>query len=323
VIGRVAARAAIAGILLALNGTASAQAIYPSKPVRLIVPYAPGGGTSVVSRLLGQKLSELWKYQVIVDNRPGGNTIIGSELMVKSPPDGYTLLFVTSTHTINPALLKTPYDAIKDFAPVSTATRSPFMLVVHPSLPVKNLREFIALAKSRPGQLDYASSGTATAPHLALEVFSMAAGIRMHHIPYKGGGPALIDLMGGQVQVHLTAPPNLIPNIRNGRIKGLAVTGDNRLAALPELPTFSEAGLPSFNLTNWNGFLAPADTPRAFIDKIAADIAKVLQLSDIRDQLVAQGQNGWASGPEQFAALIRSEVAIFAKVVKAVGITAN
>src|SRR6185436_19808162 len=259
--GQVVARA-ILGIVLALAGTASAQPVYPGKPVRLIVPYAPGGGTSVVSRQIGQKLSEMWKFQVIVDNRPGGNTIIGSELMVRSPPDGYTLLFVTSTHTINPALLKTPYDAIRDFAPVSTVSRSPLMLVVHPSLPVDNLRGFIALAKSRPGHLDYSTSGMATAPHIALEVFSMAAGIRMHHIPYKGGGPALVDLIGGQVQVHMTAPVNLIPNIKNGRIKGLALTGGGRLAALPDVPTFSEAGLPSFNLTNWNGVLAPADTPK-------------------------------------------------------------
>src|SRR5690606_8632515 len=191
--------------------------------------------TSAVARLLGQKLTESWGQQVIVDNRPGGNTIIGSEAMVRSAPDGYTVLMVTSTHTINPSVIKTPYDAVTDFAPVTTLTRSPFGLVVHPSLPVKNLREFIALAKSRPGQLDYASSGIGTSNHLALELFSMLAGIDMHHIPYKGGGPAMIELIGGQVQVHMNVPVNLIPNIKAKRIKGLAVTGDERLAALPEV----------------------------------------------------------------------------------------
>jgi tripartite-type tricarboxylate transporter receptor subunit TctC len=199
---------------------------------------------------------------------------------------------------------------------VTTLTRSPFGLVVHRSLPAKSLHEFIALAKTRPDQIDYASSGTGTSNHLAVELFSMLAGIRMHHIPYKGGGPAMNDLLGGQVQVHMNVPVNLIPNIQAGRLRGLAVTGDTRLAPIPEVPTFREAGLPAFDMTNWFGLLAPAGTPEPILDKLAAEIARILQLSDIRERLAAQGQEPWSSTPEQFGALIRSEIERFAKVVR-------
>jgi tripartite-type tricarboxylate transporter receptor subunit TctC len=319
-IRKAAAGAAMIGTLLALAGTASAQAPYPSRPVRIIVPYAPGGGTSVMSRLIGHKLMELWGQNVIVDNRPGGNTIIGSQTLVNASPDGYTLLIVTSTHTINPSVLKTPYDAVRDFAPVSTLSRSPFGLVAHPSVPAKNLRELIALAKSKPGQLDYASSGIGTANHLALELFGMLAGIKMNHIPYKGGGPALVDLIAGQVQLHMTVPVNLIPNIKNGRVRGIAFSSEKRLAAVPEVPTFIEAGLPAFNAKNWNGILAPAGTPGPIIDKLATDVMKVLQMPEVRAKLNAQGQDAWGSKPQEFAALIKSELDTFAKVTKATNI---
>ena len=318
-----APRAAVAGVLLILAGTASGQQAYPSKPIRLILPYAPGGSTSVTGRLLGQKLTEGWGQQVIVDNRPGGNTIIGSEALVRSPPDGYTIMMVTSTHTINPSILKTPYDAVKDFAPVTTITRSPFGLVVHRALPVKTLKEFIALAKSRPRQIDYASSGTGTSNHLAVELLSMHAGIKLNHIPYKGGGPALIDLLGGQVQLHMNVPPNLIPNIKAGRLRGLAVSGEARVSALPDVPTFTEAGLPAFTLTNWQGILAPAATPKPIIDRLAAEIAKALQTPDMHDKLLSLGMSAWSMTPEQFAALIRSDIDTFAKVVKAANIKAE
>jgi len=315
--------AAVAGALSVLAGMAGAQQPFPTKTVRLILPYAPGGSTSVSGRLLGQKLTEGWGQQVIVDNRPGGNTIIGSEVLVRSPPDGYTIMMVTSTHTINPSILKTPYDAVKDFAPVTTITRSPFGLVVHPSLPVKNLRELIAFAKARPGQIDYASSGTGTSNHLAVELLSMHAGIKMTHIPYKGGGPAMTDLLGGQVQLHMNVPPNLIPNIKAGRLRGLAVSGEARLPSLPEVPTFAEAGLPAFTLTNWQGILTPAATPKPIIDKLAADIAKALQTPDLRDKLASHGMTTWSMTPEQFAALIRRDIDTFAKVVKAAKVKAE
>jgi len=317
------ATAAIACMSLLSGGMAGAQQAYPTKSVRLILPYAPGGSTSVSGRLLGQKLTEIWGQQVIVDNRPGGNTIIGSEALVRSPPDGYTIMMVTSTHTINPSILKTPYDAIKDFAPVTTITRSPFGLVVHHALPVKTLKEFVALAKARPGQIDFASSGTGTSNHLAVELLSMHAGIKLNHIPYKGGGPAMTDLIGGQVQVHMNVPPNLIPNIRAGRIRGLAVSGESRLPNLAEVPTFTEAGLPAFTLTNWQAILAPAATPKPIIDKLAADIATALQTPDLRDKLAAQGMSGWHMTPEQLATLIRSEMETFAKVVKIANVKAE
>ena len=321
---KTAAYLAVAGMLLPCAGPAFGQAAsFPSKTLRLILPYAPGGSTSVTGRLLGQKLTEGWGQQVIVDNRPGGNTIIGSEALVKSPPDGYTFMMVTSTHTINPSIIKTPYDAVKDFAPVTTITRSPFMVVVHPSLPVKDLRGLIAFAKARPGQIDYASSGTGTSNHLAVELLCMHAGIKMNHIPYKGGGPALIDLLGGQVQLHMNVPPNLIPNIKAGRLKGLAVSGEARLASLPEVPTFAEAGLPAFTLTNWQGILAPAATPKPIIDKLAAEIAKALQTPDMHDKLLALGMSAWTMTPEQFAALIRTDIDTFAKVVKAANVKAE
>lgn len=314
------ARVALAGALLAFSCASVAQATYPTKPIRLILPYAPGGSTSTIARLIGHKMTEHWGQQVLIDNRPGGGTVIGSELMARSPPDGYTLLMVTSTHTINPSLMKLPYDAVRDFAPVSTLTTTGYVLVVHPVLPVKTLREFIALAKARPGQLDYASSGTGTANHLATELFSMLAGVKMQHIPYRGGGPAIIDIMGGQVQVHINVPTNLIPNIQTGKLRGIAVTGASRLLALPEMPTFAQAGLPQFTSGNWNGLLAPAGTPKPIVDALATEIGRILQLPDIREKLLSQGVSTWINPPDRFADLIKSEMATFDKVIKTANI---
>jgi tripartite-type tricarboxylate transporter receptor subunit TctC len=315
--------AAMVAALLLFAGAASAQAPYPSKMIRLILPYAPGGSTSAVGRLIGHKLTESWHQQVLVDNRPGGGTMIGSEALVKSPPDGYTLLLVTSTHAINPSTLNTPYDAIKDFAGVTTLTRAPFGLGVHPTLPVKSLREFIALAKARADEIDYASSGQGTSNHLAVELLSMLAGIKLHHIPYKGGGPAMNDLLGGQVQVHMNSPVNLIPNIQAGRLRGLAITGEKRLAPIPDVPTFREAGLPAFDMNNWFGLLAPAGTPKPILDKLAAEVGRILQLPDIQERLAALGMTPWSSTPEQFDALIRSEIDRFAKVAEKAHIKAH
>jgi tripartite-type tricarboxylate transporter receptor subunit TctC len=314
------ARAALSGALALCACAAFAQQPYPSKPIRIISPYAPGGSTSTIARLIGYKMTESWGQQVLIDNRPGGSTVIGSEALVRSPADGYTLIVVTSTHTINANLMKLPFDPVKDFAPVSTLSNTGYVLVVHPSLPVKNLREFIALAKSRPGQIDYASSGTGGANHLATELLCMLAGIKMQHIPYKGGGPALTDVLGGQVQVHMNVPTNLLANIKNGRLRALAVTGESRLAAAPEIPTFAEAGLPQFTSGNWNGILAPAGTPRPIIDKLAAEIAKILQMPDIREKLQSQGVTAWINPPDRFAALIKSEIATFGQVIKSANI---
>jgi tripartite-type tricarboxylate transporter receptor subunit TctC len=298
---------------------ASADESYPSRPVQLIVPFAAGGSTSVIARLVGQKLSEGWHQPVIVVNRPGAATAVGTEAVFRSAPDGYTLLVVSSSHAINAILRKTPYDAVRDFAPVSMLTHSPYVLVVHPSLPVKNLKEFVALARSRPDELDYASTGAAN--HLATELFAIAAKVKMHHIPYKGGGPAIADLLGGHVQVHITTAVNMIPLVNNGRLKGLAITGDKRLPALPNLPTFGEAGLPAFKSGNWNGMLVPAKTPPSIVAKLSGDIGKVLQMPDIREKLDAQGNFAAASSPEEFSALIKSEIERFAEVVRVAHIT--
>ena len=311
-------RAACLAIATGLSAQVLADDNYPSRPVRVIVPFAAGGATSVVARLVSQKLSDEWRQPVVVDNRPGGATAVGTEAVFRSASDGYTILFGSSSFAINASLRKTPYDPIRDFAPVTRLTRSPYVLVVHPKLPTSTLKAFIALAKSRPGELDYASTGAAN--HLATELLALTANIKMNHIPYKGGGPAINDLLGGHVQVHITTAVNMIPLIDSGRLKGLAITGDERLPALPKLPTFTEAGLPEFNSNNWNGVLVPAKTPRPIVSKLATDIGKVLQMPDVREKLDAQGNFAWASTPEQFATLIKSEIDRFAHVVKAAGI---
>lgn len=315
----IAPRVALFFLAATAAGSATAQN-FPAKPVRIISPYAPGGSTSTVARLVAEKMTEAWGQQVLVDNRPGAGTVIGTEAMVKAPADGHTLLMVTSTITINPSLVKLPYDTLRDIAPIGTVTTAGFMMVVHPVLPVKTLREFIALAKSRPGQIDYASSGTGTANHIATELFSMLAGVKMQHIPYKGGGPAMTDLLGGHVQVHVNQPTNLIPNVKNGRLKGLAVSGDTRLPALPELPTFAEAGLPQFTSTNWNGLFAPAATPKPVIDKISGELMRILQLPDMRSHLQAQGLTAYVMPADKLAALMRTEMGTFAKVIKSANI---
>lgn len=313
-----APRVALVCLMSSLAISASADENYPTKPVRLIVPFAAGGATSVIARLVGQKLQEGWNQPVIVDNRAGGATVVGTEVVYRSAPDGYTLLAASSSHSINASLTKTPYDAIRDFAPVTLLTRSPYVLVVHPSLPVKTLNEFLALARSRPGELDYASSGAAN--HIATELFAIIGKIKMHHIPYKGGGPAIADLLGGHVQVHITTAVNMIPLINNGQVRGLAISGDKRLPALSNLPTFAQAGMPAFTSQNWNGILVPAKTPRAIVNKLAADIGKVLRMPDIGAKLEAQGNFPAPTTPEAFATLIKSEVDRFAEVVKSANI---
>jgi len=306
--------------LMGLAGSVAAQEPYPSKPIRFITPYAPGGSTTVVARLIGQKLTEAWGQQVIVDNRPGGNTIIGSEALVKSAPDGYTILLAGTPHVVNPSMLPTPYDAIKDFAPVATATSNEILLVVHPSVPANNLGEFIALAKSRPGQLNYATSSTGGSPHLASELFNIMAGVKTQHIPYKGGGPAVTDLLGGQVQMIFAIPTNVIAHVKGGRLKAIAVSGESRLSALPQVPTFTEGGLPGFSVKTWYGVLAPAGTPKPIIDKMSAEIARILAMPDIKEKLDSQGFETFISTADEFAALIKADLAKYAKIIKAADI---
>ena len=310
------------GVMMVIAGSVAAQQAFPSKPIRFIVPFPPGGSTDPVARLVGQKMTESWSQPVIVDNRPGGNTVIGTEALVKSAPDGYTILLVApSTHVVNSLLLRNlPYDSMNDFAPVATLTRSEYILAFNPSVPADNLQELVALAKSKPGELNYASSGSGTGTHLAGELFNMVAGVKIQHIPYKGSGPAVTDLIGGQVQMYLCSPAVAIPHIKSGRLKAIAVSGETRMTALPQVLTFAESGLPGFDATTWYGVLAPAGTPKPIINKLSSEMAKIVVMPDIKDKLVSQGMGPFHSGPEQFAALMKADMTRFAKVIKAANI---
>lgn len=315
------ARILFIALLMAFEVGAYAEEVYPSKPIRFIIPFTPGGSTSVLARLIGQKLSENWGQQVIVDNRPGGNTIIGSETLVKSPPDGYTILQVTPFHVTNPHLVsKLPYDPIKDFAPVATLVVSEFILVLNPQVPAGDLRELIALAKSRPGQLNYASTGNGGATHLASEFFNIMAGVKIQHIPYKGTVPALTDVIGGQVQMVFAIPIIAIAHIKSGKLKAIAISGEKRMSTIPQVPTFTEAGLPNFDVKAWYGILAPAETPKDIVNKLSTEIGRILALPDIQEKLLGQGMEPYVSTPEQFAALIKADLAKYAKIVKAANI---
>jgi len=315
-----ATAARIVALLMFIAGPAAAQPAYPSRPIRLITPYPPGGGTTVVARILSQKLTEAWGQQVLVDNRPGGNTIIGTEAAAKAPPDGYTLVMEVSTFAIVPSLVPAPYDPVKDFAPIANVAKSDYVMVVHPSVTASNLQEFIALAKTRPGQFNYGSTGTGGVQHLAGESLNIVAGIKMQHIPYKGSGQLLPELVGGQIQVSFQVPITAIPYIKSGKLKALAIGGDQRLPALPQVPTFAEAGLPGFEVNTWFGILAPAGTPRAIVDKLSAEFAKILATPDTTQKLDALGSSPFYSTPEKFAEIIKADVAKYAKIIKTAGI---
>jgi len=317
----VAARTLTAGLLIALAGPAAAQQAYPSKPIRIIVAFPPGGGIDIAARLVGQKLTESWGQQVIVDNRPGGNTVIGTEALAKSPPDGYTLLAMSVTHVINALLIPNlPYDSLKDFAPVATLANTASVLVLHPSVPANNLQELIALAKSRPGQLNQASTGSGGVGHLAIELFNIIAGVKMQRVPYKGGVQSIIDLTGGQVQMAIQPPIFVIPHIKSGKLRALAISGEARSPTLPQVPTFTEAGLPGYDVKIWWGVLAAAGTPQPIVDKLSTEIAKILATPDIKEKLDSQGVVPFLSTPDQFAALMKADTAKWARVIKTANI---
>lgn len=297
-------------------GMAFAQPAYPAKAVHFVTPFPPGGSLDPLTRMSAQKLGEMWKQPTVVENRPGGNSIIGTQAVARAAADGYTILVAGTPHVINPSLFPTPYDALKDFAPICTIARSRQILVVNRSLPVKSVKEMIALAKARPGQLNYGSSGAGNTNHLAGELFSMLAGIRMTHIPYKGAGPALTDLISGQLHLSFHVPISALPHVRSGRLRALATTGENRIQSAPDIPTFAEAGMPGFDMQGWTGMFAPAGTPKAIVDRISADMARVLTSPDIVDRLIGMGQEPFVSTPEQFGALLRSDLAKYAKIIK-------
>jgi tripartite-type tricarboxylate transporter receptor subunit TctC len=313
-------RVFVVGLLGVTAGATFAQPAYPVKPVRVITPYSAGGVNDLIGRPVVQKLSESLGQSVIFDNRPGGNTIIGLQAVARAPADGYTLLQLSGSYLLTTLLLPTPFDAAADFTPVATIASTEYILVVHPSLPVKNLKELIALAKARPGQLNYASTGTGGAVHVTTELFKMMTGIDMVHIPYKGGSPAVADLVAGNVQLHFSAPITVVPFIRSGRLKAIAIGGEKRSPALPSVPTFTEAGLPGFDVRAWYGWLAPTGTPRPIIERLSTEISRILAMPAIRENLQSQGMEPFVSTPEQMAKRIAADRERFAKIVKTANI---
>lgn len=308
---------AVAALTLACAG-ASAQS-YPAKPIRLVVPYPPGGPLDIMARAIGQKLTEAWKQPVVVDNRAGAGGNIGADLVAKSPADGYTLLMgAVATHAINPSLYsKIPYDPVKDFTPVALVAQVPNILVINPSVPAKSVRELIALARAKPGYLNFGSGSTGSTGHLAGELFNTMAGVQMVHIPYKGAAPAMADLLSGQVQLMFDNLANALPNVKAGRLRALAVTTLARSAAMPDLPTVAESGLPGFDLTTWFGLMVPAGTPPEIVARLNAEIVRALNAKDMRERLQKMGAEPPADNtPEHFAAFIGTEAAKYAKVVK-------
>jgi tripartite-type tricarboxylate transporter receptor subunit TctC len=310
---------AIAGTV-AIAGVCMAQT-YPAKPVRVIVPFAPGGGTDILTRTIAPKLSEVLGQQLVIDNRAGGGSTIGSEMAAKAVADGYTLLMVDTSFTTNPSLYrKLPYDSAHDFAPVSLMAAAPVILIVHPSVPVRTVKEFVALAKAKPGQLNFASGGAGSSTHLGGELLKLVAQIDLVHIPYKGTGPAVADVLGGQVVMMFAGISSVKQHVRVGRLRAIAVTGDKRSPAMPEVPTFVESGLKGVDSGTYWGCLAPAATPKDVVNKMSAVMASVLRLQEIQVRLVDLGFDPIGGSPEQFAANIQSETEKWARVIKTAGV---
>ena len=321
---RLAGCAALAA-LFACAGAASAQPTYPAKAIRYVVPFPAGGPLDIVARAIGQDLGKSWGQPVIIDNRPGAGGNIGADLVAKSPADGYTILMgAVSTHAINVTLYgKLPYDPIRDFAPVTLITSVPNVLVLHPSLPARNVRELIALAKARPGQLNFASGSTGSAGHLAGELFKTMAGVDMVHIPYKGAAPAVVDLLAGYVSLMFDNMSSALPNIKAARVRALAVTTLKRSPLLPQLPTISEAGLRGFDISTWFGIFAPAGTPPDIVAKLNAETVRILHTPEMKERLLLLGAEPVGNKPDEFAAFVRLEIQKYAKVIKASGAKAD
>jgi tripartite-type tricarboxylate transporter receptor subunit TctC len=296
-------------------GFVNAQTDYPTKPIRFIV----GPGPDSLARLFGQKMTEAWGQPVVVDQRGGGGGTISAEAVAKAPPDGYTLLLTTGTHAINPSVYKTNYDLVRDFAPVTLLGSTPFVLAVHPSVPVKSVAELIKFAKANPGKLNYGSGGSGTPPHLATELFKQMAGVQMVHVPYKTIPAAITDLLAGQIQVMFTVGPAGLPHVKAGRIRGLAVSTAKRSAFAPDLPTVAESGLPGFDVFGWNGVLVPAGTPQPVIAKLHDVMIAAIKQPEVRERMAGFGFEPIGNTPEQFGAFVREDVARWAKLVKETG----
>lgn len=307
-----------AALALCAATSALAQSAYPTKPIRMIVPFPPGGPTDVVARLIGHKLSERWGQQVVVDNRAGAAGTIGAELAARAAPDGHTLVMgSTANMAVNVTLYpKLSYDPVKDFATVNLAAITPNLFVVHPNHPADNVAEFIALARAKPGSVNYATGGVGTPSHLAAELFKTMARVDMNHVPYKGSIPALTDIMGGQVTLMFDSMASALPLVQSGKLKALAQTGSKRVGALPNLPTVAESGLPGYQVAGWFGVFAPAATPREIVIKLSGEISQILALPDVRTRYSALGIEPGPAHPDEFAAFLKSEITKWAKVIR-------
>jgi tripartite-type tricarboxylate transporter receptor subunit TctC len=308
----------------ALAAPAASAQQYPSRPVRIIVPQSPGASTDITARLVAQGLNEAFKQPVIVDNRPGSSGIAGTELVARAAPDGYTLMVVASSFSINPALdRKLPYDSIRDFTTVTQLSKFPNMLAAHPSTPVKTLQDVIALAKAKPGQITYASAGVATGTHMTAELLRYMTKIDLLHVPYKGGGPAMTAAMGGQTQLLVATSVGLLPHVRIGKLRAIAVTSAKRSAAAPDVPTFAESGVPGYEHEPWNGMFGPAGMPKAVLARVNAEVVRVLHTPEAKKVLEGDGADVVGSSPEQFGIVLKAEIAKWTKVAKAAGIKAE
>jgi len=313
--------AAVSLFAFGLAVSPEAKAAYPDKTIRLMVPFPAGGNTDIIARALGNELSKNLGVSVVIENRGGAGGLLGSEIVAKSPADGYSIMMVSASHVINPSMQKKiPYDTIKDFAGISMVADVPTVLVVHPSVQAKTLKELIAMAKARPGQLNFASSGNGTVGHLSGELLKSMAQIKMEHVPYKGNGPAMTDLLGGHVQLLFSSMPAAIPHIQSGMLRAIVMTGAKRSPAAPNIPTMAEAGLPGFEVSTGFGLFAPAKTPRAVISRLHDEVVKALKVPSVRDSLASQGAEPIGSTPEEYDSFVRSEIAKWAKVCKEAGI---
>ena len=319
------AKCTIVAAVAMAAGPAAAQAQYPTKPVRVIVPYPPGGGNDTLARLFGQKLTEAWGQQFVIENRPGAGTIIGTAAAAKSPADGYTILLSSiATHAFSPHLYSKPgYDPVKDFAPITLLVIAPTLLVVNPALPVKSLKELVALARKNPGKLEYASAGTGSSAHMLAEVFRGLAKIEIVNVPYKGGAPAITGTISGEAQMMLDPAASVLPHVKSGRLRALAIARATRLEDLKEIPTFAEAGMPEYTAAAWYSMHAPAKTPPAIVARLNKELVRILALPDIKTRLKDLGSDGVGNSPDEFAAFVAAESARYGKLIKELGLKAD
>jgi tripartite-type tricarboxylate transporter receptor subunit TctC len=316
----IAAMSAAAPSAFSQRAGAGSPAGYPVKSIRVVDTFAPGGGSDMVIRLIGPRLTEVWGQQIVVDNRGGAGGTIGAEAVVRANPDGYTLMIATGSYAVNPSVYKLPYHAVNDVTSIGQLTSGPFVVSVHPSVAAKNIKELVALAKAKPGALNFASTGTGGITHLATEYFKLSAGVNMTHVPYKGTGAALPDLLGGQVQLMFAASAGIMPHVKSGKLRALATTGPKRMATAPELPTVNESGVPGYDATLWYSMLGPKGIPKAIVTQWNTELNRILQMPDVRERLVAGGLEPAGGTPEDFAIVLKRDVERWAAVVKQAGV---